>query len=399
MTILTRLCKLAVIVLLSSVSACTNVSNQPVLPPPPVTEKQSFTLYPVESSEQIFTLSDAITQQLDAAFPSNKRNLNNTRKLLNFLLKNGDASLSYQAGATLTANQAYSDLNANCLSLSILAYSMAEYLGLYGQFQTVHIPEYWAISNGYNLLTGHINLVVTQQRNSSTSNSVTYLYNTENSLVIDFDPNSRGERFKTTPISKQRITAMFYNNKGATAMLNGQHDLAYSYFLAATKADENYSAAWGNLAVLLRLHSQYANAELAYNYAIALNPDNNTALGNLALLYQLTERTELANEILTKLDLKRQSNPYYHVALGNDAYLIKNYQDAIKHFNKAKLIDKHIHDSYFGLARTYYQLGDFKQAYRQLRLADKHADFDHDKQRYKNKLQALNDMTARVIND
>ncbi len=397
MTILTRLCKLAVIVLLGSVSACTSVSNQPLLTPPAVTENQSFTLYPVESREQIFTLSGAITQQLDAAFPSNKRNLNNTKKLLNFLLENGDASLSYQAGATLTANQAYTDLNANCLSLSILAYSMAEYLGLHGQFQTVHIPEYWAVSNGYSLLTGHINLVVTQRRNNNAN--VSYVYDTKTSLVIDFDPNSRGEKFKTTPISKQRITAMFYNNKGATAMLNGQHDLAYSYFLAATKADEHYSAAWGNLAVLLRLHSQYANAELAYNYAIALNPDNNTALGNLALLYQLTERTELANEILAKLDLKRQSNPYYHVALGNDAYLIKNYQDAIKHFNKAKLIDRHIHDSYFGLARTYYKLGDFKQAYRQLRLADKHADFDHDKQRYQNKLQALSNMTARVIND
>jgi len=44
---------------------------------------------------------------------------------------------------------------------------MAEYLGLDGQFQTVHIPEYWAVSDGYNLLTGHINLVVTQRRNST----------------------------------------------------------------------------------------------------------------------------------------------------------------------------------------------------------------------------------------
>ncbi|MEH6393494.1 tetratricopeptide repeat protein [Pseudoalteromonas sp.] len=398
MTALTWPAKLVVILLLCSLSACTATPKKPALIAPVVANNPAFSVYPVENSAEIFALDEKITQQLDLAFPSNKRNLNNTKKLLNFLLENGDASLSYQAGATLTANQAYSDLNANCLSLSILAYSMAEYLGLHGQFQTVHIPEYWAVSNGYNLLTGHINLVVTQRQEKNTSSSVTYLYNSENSLVIDFDPNSRGEKFKTSPISKQRITAMFYNNKGATAMLNGQHDLAYSYFLAATKSDENYSGAWGNLAVLLRLHSQYANAELAYNFAIALNPDNNTALGNLALLYQLTERGELADEILTKLDLKRQTNPYYHVALGNDAYLIKNYQDAIKHFNKAKLIDRQIHDSYFGLARTYYQLGDFKQAYMQLRFANKYADFDHDKQRYQNKLQALSEMTAKVDN-
>ena len=398
MTTLTWPAKLVVILLLCSLSACTATPKKLALIAPVVTNNPAFSVYPVENNAEIFALDERITQQLDLAFPANKRNLNNTKKLLNFLLENGDASLSYQAGATLTANQAYSDLNANCLSLSILAYSMAEYLGLHGQFQTVHIPEYWAVSNGYNLLTGHINLVVTQRQNKNTSSGVTYLYNSENSLVIDFDPNSRSEKFKTTPISKQRITAMFYNNKGATAMLNGQYDLAYSYFLAATKADENYSGVWGNLAVLLRLHSQYTHAELAYNYALTLNPDNNTALGNLALLYQLTERSELADEILTKLDLKRQTNPYYHVALGNDAYLIKNYQDAIKHFNKAKLIDRQIHDSYFGLARIYYQLGDFKQAYMQLRFANKYADFDHDKQRYQNKLQALSKMTANVDN-
>ena len=398
MTTLTVSTKLIAILLLCSLSACTSTDKKPQLLAPELANNPSFTVLPVENSIEIFALNDKITQQLDLAFPANKRDLNNTKKLLNFLLANGDASLSYQAGATLTANQAYNDLNANCLSLSILAFSMAEYLGLDGQFQKVHIPEYWAASNGYNLLTGHINLVVTQRRNSHTTSNVTYLYNNENSLVIDFDPNSRDAKFKTTPITKQRITAMFYNNKGASAMLNGQHDLAYSYFLAATQADEHYSGAWGNLAVLLRLHSQYANAELAYNYALALNPDNNTALGNLALLYQLTERTELADEILTKLDLQRQGNPYYHVALGNDAYLVKNYRDAIKHFNKAKLIDRNIHDSYFGLARTYYQLGDFKQAYTQLRFANKYADFEHDKQRYHNKLQALSAMTAKVNN-
>ncbi|MFM9587671.1 hypothetical protein, partial [Streptomyces caniscabiei] len=79
---------------------------------------------------------------LTTAFPAKKRNLRSTRKLLQFLLDNGDASLSYQSGATLIANQAYQNLNANCLSLSILAYSMADFLGMHSQFQQVHIPEY-----------------------------------------------------------------------------------------------------------------------------------------------------------------------------------------------------------------------------------------------------------------
>lgn len=377
-------------------TACQSIPNDAPSPPNEIFKNQTFTLSDVETPDEIFRLSDDMMQQLDIQFPPHKRNLQSTRKLLTFLLDNGDDSLSYQSGATLIAEHTFRDLNANCLSLSILAFSMAEYLGMYGQFQQVHIPEYWSLNKGYNLLTGHINLAVSQPRNKEAS--IHYVYNLANSLIIDFDPNSRGEKFKTTPITKARITAMFYNNKGAAAMLNQRYDIAYSYYIAAIKADTQHSGSWGNLAVLFRLNKQYDNAEIAYNYAFSLDSNNNTALGNLALLYQITGRQAEAQTILSRLNIKRQSNPYYHVSLGNTAYHIKNYQDAIKHFLSAKRLDNKIHDSYFGLARTYYQLGDFKQAYKQLGLARKYADFDHDKQRYQGKLRALNNMTAKVNN-
>ncbi len=375
-------------------TACQSTTIQHEPAPPEITKNQPFVILPVEAETEIFALDDEIKQQLITAFPSNNRNLQSARTLLQFLLDNGDASLSYQAGATLVASQAYRDLNANCLSLSILAYSMAEFLGMDSQFQQVHIPEYWATNRGYNLLTGHINLRVSSPRKNASN--IHYVYKTDNSLVVDFDPNSRGEHFKTSPISKARITAMFYNNKGVTAMLRNQKNSAYSYFLAAIDVDPLYSGAWGNLAVFLRLNKQYRNAELAYNHALAIDKDNNTALGNLALLYQLTGRDAQANEILTQLHNKRQSNPYYHISLGNTAYQTNAYQDAIKHFNKAKRLDSSLHNSYFGLARTYYQLGDLKQANKHLRLANKYAYFIHDKKRYKSKLTALSTMTAKA---
>lgn len=385
---------LFITILFFFLSGCNSTSQNSFSPPPDFTLNHGFTALPVETPAEIFVLNDDIKQQLDNAFPPTKRNLQSTRKLLRFLLDNGDASLSYQSGATLIASQAYRDLNANCLSLSILAYSMAEYLGMHTQFQQVHIPEYWALNKGYNLLTGHINLRISQPKN--TGSNIKHVYNSLDSIVIDFDPNSRGEKFQISQITKPRITAMFYNNKGVIAMLNKRYDLAYSYFDAATDIDNQYSGAWGNLAVLFRITDQFKNAERAYNYALVTNKDNHTALGNLALLYKLTDRNDQATEILTLLDKKRQSNPYYHVSLGNTAYKNKAYRDAIKHFHKAKRLDKKLHDSYFGLARTYYQLGDFKHAYKQLRLANKHADFEHDKKRYQSKLKALSNMTAKT---
>lgn len=390
--------KLSSIVLASSfclLTACSSTENNTAPPPFALTQSNTFTQTTVETQQEIFALSEHVKEQLDIAFPKDSRSLQSTKRLLKFLLQNGDASLSYQSGATLTANQAYSNLNANCLSLSILAYSLADYLGLEGQFQKVHIPEYWALDNGFNLLTGHINLKVSEAQKLVVNRKV--IYPEERSLVIDFDPNSRQEAFKTSNINKARITAMFYNNKGAAAMLKHDYDTAFSYYKAAVDIDSNYSGAWGNLGVLFRLTSDYENAETAYQYAISLDPDNNTALGNLARLYNLTDRKEQGQAILAMLDKKRQANPYYHISLGNDAYTTARYQDAIKHYKKARDLNPTLHDTDFGLARTYYQLGDLKLAKKYLTMANNKADFDHDKQRYESKLQALRSHTAKLI--
>lgn len=389
--------KLPSIVFASSfclLTACSSTENN-TPPPLALVQSNTFTQTSVETQQEIFALSKHVKQQLDSTFPKDGRSLQSTKGLLRFLLQNGDASLSYQSGATLTANQAYENLNANCLSLSILAYSLADYLGLEGQFQKVHIPEYWALDNGFNLLTGHINLKVSESTKQVLNRKV--IYPQERSLVIDFDPNSRQEAFKTSNINKARITAMFYNNKGAAAMLKHDYDTAFSYYKAAVDIDSNYSGAWGNLGVLFRLTSDYQSAETAYQYAISLDPDNNTALGNLARLYNLTDRKEQGQAILAMLDKKRQANPYYHISLGNDAYTTSRYQDAIKHYKKARDLNSTLHDTDFGLARTYYQLGDLKLATKYLTMANNKADFDHDKQRYESKLQALRSHTAKLI--
>ena len=390
--------KLPSIVFASSfclLTACSSTENTTAPPPLALVQSNTFTQTSVETQQEIFALSKHVKQQLDSTFPKDGRSLQSTKGLLRFLLQNGDASLSYQSGATLTANQAYENLNANCLSLSILAYSLADYLGLEGQFQKVHIPEYWALDNGFNLLTGHINLKVSESTKQVLNRKV--IYPQERSLVIDFDPNSRQEAFKTSNINKARITAMFYNNKGAAAMLKHDYDTAFSYYKAAVDIDSNYSGAWGNLGVLFRLTSDYQSAETAYQYAISLDPDNNTALGNLARLYNLTDRKEQGQAILAMLDKKRRANPYYHISLGNDAYTTSRYQDAIKHYKKAHDLNSTLHDTDFGLARTYYQLGDLKLAKKYLTMANNKADFDHDKQRYESKLQALRSHTAKLI--
>lgn len=154
----------------------------------------------VESEQQIFQLDDDLKQQLNAYVQSSKSVDEIAYSLLSFLLTNGDSALSYQSTTTQTASQIYQNLNANCLSLSILAYSLAKHLGLKARFQKVHIPEYWSLNQGFNLLTEHINLAIDNKTKLKDSSLV---YQRNKRLIIDFDPNSRQARFATSLLSKK----------------------------------------------------------------------------------------------------------------------------------------------------------------------------------------------------
>jgi len=187
-------------VCLLSLSACSTTNNANLsVPIPIITPPMQLQQQPIESELQIFHLDQSLKQQLSAYVQKNKSADKIAYSLLSFLLTNGDNSLSYQSTSTQTASQSYQNLNANCLSLSILAYSLAEHLGLKARFQKVHVPEYWALNQGFNLLTGHINLAIDNKTKLKDSSLV---YQRNKRLIIDFDPNSRQARFATSSLSK-----------------------------------------------------------------------------------------------------------------------------------------------------------------------------------------------------
>lgn len=107
-------------------------------------------------------------------------------------------------------------------------------------------------------------------------------------------------------------------------------------------------------------------------------------------MYNQTGREMLARSIEQQLLEKRKENPFYHLAIGNEAFLHREYRQAINHYRNALNLDKNNHESYFGLAKSYFELGDKKLATRYLKKAHKNAQFSADLERYQNKLSHLN---------
>jgi len=304
----------------------------------------------IETSHEVFKLDDDMRAMVQAKLINNLTASQKAKVLLEHLFDEENISLNYEGNANVTAIQAYRSKSANCMSLTIMAYALAKEAGMNISFQEVDVPEYWVRNGQYSLLTGHVNLIV--KENDGVNRRVVW---GERSTQIDFDPFVAKKHFPSHIIKKHTLLAMFYNNKGAEALVNNDLTTAYQYIKAATQTDPLFASAWGNLGILYKLSNNYDIAESAYRHAVSLKPNNLTSLGNLALLLNKQGRVDEAKPIDEYIFKRRIKNPYYHALLANEAFFNKSYQQALQHYKKAISLDDEQHEFYFGLAKTYFK--------------------------------------------
>ncbi|MDN3651474.1 tetratricopeptide repeat protein [Thalassotalea ponticola] len=338
----------------------------------------------VESENDIYSLDQAMIDFVHGSIMMEEDAFARSQMLLKKLFYSSPTELRYLNGANLTARQAFHQNTANCLSLTILAYALAKEAQLDIQFQEIDIPEYWVRSGDYNLLTGHVNLKVI----GDSHNNYRVVWGGK-TTTIDFDPYVVKQHFAKNVISRKRVTAMFYNNKGAQYLVQGDHKSAYAYFKAAITHDPSFSAVWGNIGLLYKQVGLTDRAEQAYLAAVVLDDANLNAWTNLAILLSQEGRVTEAADIHRFIDKSRQSNPYYFALLGDEAYHQGDYEQSIYYYKKADNMLEQQHEFYFGLSRSYYQLGDMTRAERYLAKAKQAANFDDIKRRYQSKLNLL----------
>ncbi|AWB65182.1 hypothetical protein C2869_01405 [Saccharobesus litoralis] len=339
--------------------------------------------YYIESAKDIFTLDDDIKKTIRRKISSTHSHEERVKRLMTEIIGKPNKDYIYSGAADLTASEAYRYKTANCLSLTIMAYSMAKEANIGAAFQEVFVPEFWTDRQGQKLANGHVNLrLFATQHNHIYHHSI---YTKE----VDFAPEVNSQSLNKRTISKAHIQALFYNNRAANALIEGDLDYAYHYLKQAIELHPDDSPTWSNLGLLYKRRQLIALAEKAYNKALELDPNNLTPLDNLAVLYKQQGKLALSKSIQDKLKTKRANNPFYHQYQGDLALESGDYLAAVSHYKRAiRIAPKH--DSfYFGLARAYYSLGDNNKTQQYLAKAKRYADFDDDSHRYQAKLNML----------
>lgn len=342
----------------------------------------SHHLFAVESPEDIFSLDESAQDFARRSQSVHHTVRDNIQNLVKQIFDHTELGLTYQNNANTIASETFANGTANCLSLSIMTYAMAQYVGLSPQFYEVNIPEYWTRREGANLLNGHINMRINPPRDLQD-----IVFSSAYSDV-DFDPQEMRNGFRRDPIPKQRVVAMYYNNLGADALLANSYSKAYSYFKAALTSDESLGEAWVNLGVLYRRGGHDAAAEQSYLRALQENEEHLTAWENLAILYKNTGRMEQGEAILTRVVAMRDANPFYHLMLGEEALDNGQPEAALDHYKTALRRDRNQHEVYFGMAKAYVEIGDYVKAEFALNRAAALAPGEGRK-RYQSKILAL----------
>lgn len=383
-----------VVLTVITLSACQTMHQTSVSAPEGLLPDIAFngTAQQPEPSAQIFALPEQTKVELARILTNTQSVEERTKSALKLIFSYAKDGLLYDNAATKTASETIASGKANCLSLSILAYSMAKELGMSATFQDIQIPEYWTSALSQTWLNGHINVRLQQHRVSRDFSGMVIL---GSDFVVDFDPYSLKQQFPERSIDTNTVVAMFYNNKAALAFATDNYAGAYSYYKAAAKAAPDYAVTWSNLGVLYRVNGMYELAELSYQHSLALKPDATNTLANLAVLYRQTGRQTEAQRLEQTVMAKRSRNPYYFLMLGNEAFSHHDYIDAIEKYKNAVTLDNKNHEAYFGLARTYYVLNENEQAVKYMKKARRNAPSNEDQQRYEHKLSILNQL-ARV---
>lgn len=344
----------------------------------------------IETPEQIFVLPADTERALRKIVANSPTLAERTKAILRFILSYADDGLLYDNSNTLTASETLQLGKANCLSLSILAYSLATEVGIDASFQDVLIPEYFTSELNQTWLNGHVNLRLKHSRHKDNS---TIIF--DNDMIVDFDPYSLKQQFPTLQISPRRIVAMFYNNKAAVYHARNNAAQAYNYFKAAINIDPDFAVTWSNLGILYRSHGLLVEAEAVYLRSLALDNNSINTMANLAYLYRVNGNLTKAISLEEMVYDRRRRNPYFHNMLAEEAYKQDQIQLAISHYKKAISLDKTNHEAYFGLAKSYFMLEKPLQAAVAMNKAHRYAPSRQDKFRYQKKLSLLNQIAQR----
>ncbi len=311
----------------------------------------------------LFQLEDALLTKLNDSSIQNSSAQYRLHYLVSILFGPKAKDFPYSGGHSTVAAETWRRKTGDCLSLTVLSYSLASALGMSVQMQEVRVPVVFDRRGNVEFLNRHVNVLIRG------AGEVYLIAGSMRSgdMIIDFEPQVASRR-EGMALSDDGILARFYNNVAAEYLAQGDLALAYAHFKAAVLADPGYSPSYSNLAQLYIRKSFLPSAERLLLHAIALDDDADIALRSLHQLLVSQGRESEAVKYTEILQARQEKDPYYWLGVGLDQLQRGNYRKAISALEHAQELTRGFQEVHRYLAIAYWRAGKPSQAKNQLSM-------------------------------
>lgn len=262
---------------------------------------------------------------------------------------------AYSPGHSTTAAETWRLRRGDCLSLTVLTYSVARALGMPAQMQEIDVPVLYERRGDLDYVNQHVNVLFRRAQWKQTEESQPH------DVVVDFEPDYASAR-PGRALDEDAIYARFLNNRAVELMARGDGALAHAYFRAAIAADPTFAASYGNVALLYRGAGLQREAKSFLQRSVALAREADVALHAMRELMAAEGRDGEVRRYESILQARRGRDPYHWISLGQQALLAGDWSRAIRALEQARAITDNFAEVHALLALAYERAGESAKA-------------------------------------
>ncbi|MES2632775.1 MAG: tetratricopeptide repeat protein [Pseudomonadota bacterium] len=268
---------------------------------------------------------------------------------------------TYAAGHSTTASETWRLKRGDCLSLTVLTYSVARALDMPVQMQEVDTPILFDRRGALDFVNQHVNVLFKRAHRTITEDAE------PKDVVVDFEPDFASPK-PGRALSERSIYARYLNNIATEHLARGAPELAYAHYKAAIEADPRYAASYGNLALLYRHASLQAEAEQLLNHAVRLAQAGDVPVYAMQQLLAEQGRDGEARRYESILQSRRTRDPYHWISLGVRHLEAGENRRAIAALEQAREMTGNFREVHAFLALAYWRAGEPTRANQELTL-------------------------------
>ena len=262
--------------------------------------------------------------------------------------EDGGLGIVYANDKTRTVAEVWRDRKANCISLTAFYAAACRMLGGTVWFAEAPSVSLW-VRHG-DLIYNELHVVAAIPVNPL------------NTVVADFSPEIHNGAVHIRPVTEARFRAMFHSNRAIEILQDEGPEAAIPEAEAALRDDPQSGIGWNTYGVIQKAMNHPARAEEAFLRALAIDPKNGIACGNLEGIYKDMGRTEEAGRFRALGMELRDKDPYFHAFLAKEALDSGHVEDAVDQIKKALRLQKMEPDFYLILAQAELNRGRRDQA-------------------------------------